>query len=71
MRNMDYYFYMAEAEGLLPTHTGKLNAVIADIKRYPSPSIDIYQFKQILNKHGLTYNQLTKKDFTYIENGIR
>ena len=71
MMNMSYCFYMAEAEGLLPTKTGKLNAVIADVKKYPEPSIDLYHLEQILNKHGLTCDELTAKDFAYIENGIR
>jgi len=63
--------FYAEAEGLLPTRTGKLNAVITDVKKYPAPSIDIYHLEQILNKHGLTYNQLSRKELRYIENGIR
>ena len=35
MTNMSYYFYMAEAEGLLPTRAGKINAVINAVKEYP------------------------------------
>ena len=64
-------FYMAEAEGELPTRIGRLNAVIKDIKRIPTPTVDSDTFVSILNKNGIELKDLTQKEFNYILNGIR
>lgn len=69
--DMSYCFYMAESEGLLPTRAGKINAVIKDVKAYPSPTIDLPIFKKILNKHGLKYENLSKREINYINSMIR
>ena len=69
MKFAEMMFY-AEAEGLLPTRTGKLNAVIRDIKAYPAAAIDTYTFEEILNKHGLTFAELSQKELNYINTQI-
>ena len=63
--------FMAEAEGLLPTRAGKINAVINDIKDYPGSSISFSEFERILNKHGLAYNELSEREIRYINASIR
>ena len=62
MTNMSYYFYMAEAEGLLPTRAGKINAVINAVKEYPRPEIEFSEFKKILKKYGLRYDDLSDRE---------
>jgi len=69
--NFPELFYMAEAEGELPTRTGRLNAVIKDIKKIPTPTIDSDTLVSILNKNGIELKSLTQKEFNYILNGIR
>lgn len=64
-------FYMAESEGLLPTRLGKLNAVIKEIKNYPTPTIDEEAFVYIMNKCNLDYKSLTQKELNYILAEIR
>lgn len=66
MNDIGYYLYMAEADGLLPTRTGKINAVIREVKAYPSPEIELSEFKKILRKNGLRYEDLTSKEINYI-----
>ncbi len=70
MKFAEMMFY-AEAEGLLPTRAGKINAVIAAIKNYPSPEIDFLNFEKILNNYGLTYKDLTDREIRYINASIR
>ena len=64
-------FYYAEAEGKLPTRTGKINAVIRDVKAYPGSTIGIYEFEKILKKYGLSYGELTPREIQKINSGIR
>jgi len=63
--------FYAEAEGLLPTRAGKINAVINDIKRYPGFEIDFSEFENILKKHGLKYKDLSNREIRYINASIR
>ena len=70
-QDMSYYFFMAEAEGLLPTRTGKINAVIHDMKDLSYHTIEFPEFAQILENHGLKYQQLTDKEIQRIINSIR
>lgn len=70
MKFAEMMFY-AEAEGLLPTRAGKINAVIAAIKNYPFPEIDFLNFEKILNNYGLTYKDLTDREIRYINASIR
>ena len=58
--------YMAECEGLLPTRAGKINAVIRAIKGYPGSSIDMDDFRKILNDYGLNYEDLSEREIRYI-----
>lgn len=69
--NIFEYLYMAETAGELPTRTGKLNAIIRDIKKVPSPTIDEDTFIAILNKNGFELKDLSQKEFNYILNGIK
>ena len=63
--------FYAEAEGLLPTRAGAINAVINDIKKYPDSTINFSNFQEILEKHGLNYNTLTEKEIAYINTSIK
>ena len=69
--DMSYCFYMAEAEGLLPTRAGKINAVINAIKKVPRPEITFSEFEEILERHGLSYEELTQREINYINASIR
>ena len=68
--DMSYVFYMAEAEGLLLTRVGKLNAVIKDIKKYPEEVADTFVVEKILNKYGLSISSLSSKEINYIEREV-
>lgn len=68
--NIEYYFYMAEAEGLLPTRAGKINAVINAVKEYPRPEIEFSEFEKILEKYGLRYDDLSDREIRYINASI-
>ena len=62
--------YYAEAEGLLPTRVGKINAAIADIKADPRPWVDEDDMKIIFKKHGLDYYKLSPREVRYINSKI-
>ena len=64
-------FFYAEAEGLLPTRAGKINAVINDIKNYPGFEIEFSEFESILNHYGLRYEDLTDREIRHINASIR
>lgn len=68
--NIEYYFYMAEAEGLLPTRAGKINAVINAVKEYPRPEIEFSEFEKILENYGLRYDDLSDREIRYINASI-
>lgn len=63
--------FYAEAEGLLPTRAGKINAVINDIKNDPRPWVDTNDIEQILQKYGLSCNDLSDREIRYINASIR
>lgn len=63
--------FYAEAEGLLPTRAGRINAVIKDIKNSPNPYIDYLEFEKILKGHGLKYDELSTREKNYIDACIR
>ena len=58
--------FYAEAEGLLPTRAGTINAIIKDIKDDPRATIDQDDFEEILSYHNLTLSDLTRREFDYI-----
>jgi hypothetical protein len=58
--------FYAEAEGLLPTRAGRINAVINDIKKDPHPAIEFSDFEKILKNHGFEYNDLSDREIRYI-----
>lgn len=62
--------FMAEAEGLLPTRAGKINAIINDIKKYPCSTIGFKEFELILERYGLCYDKLTDREIRYINASI-
>lgn len=70
MQFAEIMFY-AEAEGLLPTRTGNINAVIKDIRNDPHPEIRFSDFERILNRHGLEYEDLSERELRYIDSHIR
>lgn len=63
--------FYAEAEGLLPTRAGKINSVIAAVKKYPRPEIEFSEFEKILENHGLHYKDLSEREIRYINASIR
>ena len=63
--------FYAEAEGLLPTKIGKINAVIREVKEYQNSVIEFSEFEKNLNKYGLSYNNLSEKEIKYINASIR
>lgn len=70
MQFAEIMFY-AEAEGLLPTRTGNINAVIRDVRNDPHPEIKLSDFEKILNRHHLSYDELSERELNYIEARIR
>lgn len=70
MEFSEMMFY-AEAEGLLPTRAGRINAVITDIKSYPRQTIEFSEFEKILHKHGFKYSELSNREIRYINASIR
>lgn len=58
--------FYAEEEGLLPSHRGKLNAVIKEVEEYPGVQIPQDAYEAILNKYGLSFSTLTIDDIKYI-----
>lgn len=62
--------FMAEAEGLLPTRAGKINAVINAVKKYPRPEIGFSEFEKILEKYELQYKDLSDREIRYINASI-
>ena len=69
MKFAEMMFY-AEAEGLLPTRQGRINAVIKDVKEYPGSSIEFTEFERILRNHGLCYAELTDRELRYIRASV-
>ena len=61
---------MAEAEGLLPTRAGKINAVINTVKEYPRSEIEFSEFEKILENYGLKYDDLSDREIRYINVSI-
>lgn len=58
--------FYAEAEGLLPTKTGKINAAIKKLIADPRPEINTEEFEEILNECGLSLSVLSDRDIAYI-----
>ena len=58
--------FYAEADGLLPTRAGRINAVINDMKDWPYDTMSQDDFEKILVEHELDYDDLTQKEIDYI-----
>ncbi len=65
MTLMETLFY-AEAEGLLPTRAGKINAVINAAKKYPYSRIEFSELEKLLESYGLKYSDLSEREIRYI-----
>lgn len=62
--------FYAEAEGLLPTRAGRINAVIKDLKEDPHPEITFARYREILRNHDLDYDYLTEREKRYIDASV-
>lgn len=62
--------YYMECEGDMPTRTGRINAVIKEIKSTPPHHISEDEFEQILNNHGFSYEELTYEELLFIVQSI-
>lgn len=69
---LDYFLYMAEAEGVdswVTTDTARINACINDFISYHRKGYDINDEDNqdyILRKHGFSLNSITDKECKYI-----
>ena len=66
MLNFGEMMFYAEADGLLPTRAGRINAVINDMKDWPYDTMSQDDFEKILVEHELDYDDLTQKEIDYI-----
>ena len=57
--------YYAEAEGLLPTRAGKINAAINVINKSAS-SLDEDEIEEIFENEGIDFNSLSSREIRYI-----
>ena len=62
--------YYMECEGDVPTRTGRINAVIKEIRSTPPHHISDDEFEQVLNNHGLSYEELTNRELLFIVQSI-
>lgn len=62
--------YYMECEGDMPTRTGRINTVIKEIRNTPPHHISDDEFEQILNNHGLSYEELTNRELLFIVQSI-
>ena len=62
--------YYMECEGDIPTRTGRINAVIKEIRSTPPHHISDDEFEQVLNNYGLTYEELTNRELLFIVQSI-
>ena len=69
--NFAELMFYTEAEGMLPTRAGKINAIVKDVRKYPSPTIDEETFSDIVESHGIRYNSLTNRELKYINSAIK
>ena len=68
--NFSQMMFMAESEGLLPTKEGKINAVINDLRYNYHGTIEFSTFEDVLEEHGLSYNELSERDLRRINSSI-
>lgn len=62
--------FYAESEGLLPTRLGKLNAAINELNKDTRNTIPFEDFCQVLEKHGLSFEELTPRELDYINENV-
>ncbi len=63
--------FYAEAEGLLPTRVGKINALIKKVKAYPFSTIEKDDFDAVAASVGIDPSSLSAREWRYIENAIK
>ena len=68
--NFSELMFYAEANGLLPTRAGKIEAVINEINNSPYIITDS-DFEKILENNGLSRDQLTDREIRYINASLR
>lgn len=64
-------FFMAEAEGLLPTRQGKINATIEMLRKMPRYRLGLEDLEIALEQNGLSVNQINPKEIRYISSKVR
>lgn len=68
---LDYGLYMAECEGYIPTHEGKVNAMIKDIKSKRACGITYMNLDQdYVSQFGLDIEDLTPYDVSRCEKAL-
>jgi len=70
MINFPEMLYYMECEGDIPTRTGRINAIIKEIRNTPPHHISDDEFEQVLNNHGLSYEELTNRELLFIVQSI-
>ena len=69
---LDYFLYMAEAEGCdnwVSTKTARLNAAVKDFRSLVRDNVDINDYstqEAVLANHGLSLDDLSDDDKEYI-----
>ena len=71
---LDYFLFMAEAEGnddLVDTHPAKINAAVHDFITLARNNFDVNNYiTPVLEKHGLSESALTPDEKNYIMNQV-
>ena len=74
MLPLDYFLFMAEAEGcddLVDTHPAKINAAVRELIDLARKNINVNNYiTPVLEKHGLSEDTLTPYEKNYIMNQI-
>ena len=66
-----YGLYMAEAEGFLNTKTGKINALIKDLKGIKNQGLNPNDYLlELLEINNLTLEELTEEEARFIERSV-
>jgi hypothetical protein len=72
--DLSYGLFMAEQEGLLNTHEGKINRVIKEFQKLYRSGCDINSYETqlaIYEKCGLQPNDVTDRDIRKIKEAVR
>ena len=69
--DLAYGLYMAEAEGYLDTHDGKVNRMVKDIEDSLRSGNGVSIDNDFCNQYNLEFDDLTSYDLSKIENVAR